>query len=255
MKQKKPRNSISKANVVEDNDCQEIADTRTAEEEWRPKPRMVVDSFDEVFLYYKNYGNKMGFKVMIRSSKKGVDGGLKYVKMACSCSGKLSNESRKAFNMHLVIKIDCKAHSTTSLRYDGKWKICSTILKLAELRICLSYRKIVGTTLIKLGGHDLVLEMLLQFNFLKMQKENSNFLYITDLDEECRLQNVLWVDARSRATFKEFGDIVTFATTYLTNKYDMSFATFVGVDHHVHSTLLGCGLISHEDTDTFLWLF
>ncbi|XP_031280491.1 protein FAR1-RELATED SEQUENCE 5-like [Pistacia vera] len=95
----------------------------------------------------------------------------------------------------------------------------------------------------------------IQKYFLKMQNENSNFFYIMDLDEEGRLKNVLWVDARSGAAFKEFGDVVTFDTTYLTNKYDMPFAAFVGVDHQGHSTLFGCGLISNEDTKTFVWLF
>ena len=36
----------------------------------------------------------------------------------------------------------------------------------------------------------------------------------------------------SRTTYKDFEDVVTFDTTYLTNKYDMSFAHFVGVNHH-----------------------
>jgi len=44
-------------------------------------------------------------------------------------------------------------------------------------------------------------------------------------------------------------------TTYLTNKYDMSFAPFVGVNHHGQSILLGCGLLFAEDTPTFMWLF
>ena len=35
----------------------------------------------------------------------------------------------------------------------------------------------------------------------------------------------------------------------------MSFAPFVGVNHHGQFILLGCGLISHEDTKTFTWLF
>ncbi|XP_044479705.1 protein FAR-RED IMPAIRED RESPONSE 1-like isoform X2 [Mangifera indica] len=95
----------------------------------------------------------------------------------------------------------------------------------------------------------------IQKYFLKMQSENSNFFNTMDLDEEGRLKNVLWVDARSRAAFKEFGDVVTFDTTYLTNKYDMPFGAFVGVDHHGHSILFGCGLISNEDTETFVWLF
>ncbi|KAA8539947.1 hypothetical protein F0562_026639 [Nyssa sinensis] len=91
--------------------------------------------------------------------------------------------------------------------------------------------------------------------FLKMQADNANFFYAMDLDEEARLKNLFWADARSRAAYEEFGDVVTFDTTYLTNKYDMPFAPFVGVNHHGHSILLGCGLISNEDTDTFTWLF
>ncbi|KAL6579629.1 hypothetical protein OROMI_007653 [Orobanche minor] len=91
--------------------------------------------------------------------------------------------------------------------------------------------------------------------FLKMQSDNSEFFYLMDLDEKGRLRNVFWADARCRAAFKEFGDVVTFDTTYLTNKYDMPFAPFVGVNHHGLSILLGCALISKEDTDTFIWLF
>ena len=59
-----------------------------------------------------------------------------------------------------------------------------------------------------------------------------------DINEEGRLRNVFWADARSRAAYEEFGDVVTFDTTYLTNKYDMPFAPFVGVNHHGQSILL-----------------
>ncbi|XP_057463795.1 protein FAR-RED IMPAIRED RESPONSE 1-like [Actinidia eriantha] len=91
--------------------------------------------------------------------------------------------------------------------------------------------------------------------FMKMKTDNSDFFFAMDLDDEGRLRNVFWADARSRAACKEFGDIVTFDTTYLVNKYDMPFAPFVGVNHHGQSILLGCGLISHEDIKSFSWLF
>ncbi|XP_028074239.1 protein FAR-RED IMPAIRED RESPONSE 1-like [Camellia sinensis] len=90
--------------------------------------------------------------------------------------------------------------------------------------------------------------------FHRMQQQNSNF-YAIDLDEDGRMRNLFWADARSRATYKAFGDVVSFDTTYLTNKYDMPFAPFVGVNHHGQSILLGCGLLSNENTETFLWLF
>jgi hypothetical protein len=78
---------------------------------------------------------------------------------------------------------------------------------------------------------------------------------VIDIDDDSRLQNVFWVDARSRASYEYFGDAITFDTTYLTNKYDMSFAPFVEVNHHGQSILFGGGLLLNEDTNIFIWLF
>ncbi|XP_072056347.1 protein FAR-RED ELONGATED HYPOCOTYL 3-like [Arachis hypogaea] len=47
-----------------------------------------------------------------------------------------------------------------------------------------------------------------------------------------RLKTIFWADARSRAAYEYFGDIVSFDTTYKTNRYDMPFGSFVGVNHH-----------------------
>lgn len=91
--------------------------------------------------------------------------------------------------------------------------------------------------------------------FARMRECNKDFFYEIDLDEEFHVQNVFWADARSRSAYDYFGDVVTFDTTYLTNKYDMPFAPFVGVNHHGQSILLGCGLLSAEDTKSFIWLF
>jgi hypothetical protein len=91
--------------------------------------------------------------------------------------------------------------------------------------------------------------------FSRMQKQNNDFYYVMDMDDDCRLRNVFWANARSREAYEFFGDVITFDTTYLTNRYDMPFALFVGVNHHGQSILLGVGLISNEDTNTFVWLF
>ncbi|XP_042971217.1 protein FAR1-RELATED SEQUENCE 5-like [Carya illinoinensis] len=91
--------------------------------------------------------------------------------------------------------------------------------------------------------------------FLRMQYKNSGFFALMDMNDDGRLKNVFWADPRSRAAYQYFGDVVTFDTTYLTNRYGMPFAPFVGVNHHGQSILLGAGLISSEDTETFVWLF
>uniref|UniRef100_A0A2N9EMN5 Protein FAR1-RELATED SEQUENCE n=1 Tax=Fagus sylvatica TaxID=28930 RepID=A0A2N9EMN5_FAGSY len=95
--------------------------------------------------------------------------------------------------------------------------------------------------------------------FVRMQAKNSNFYHALDLDDELRVRNVFWVDARSRAAYESFNDVITFDTTYLTNKYDMPFAPFIAIrpfywiNHHGESIILGCGLLSSEDTDSFVW--
>jgi len=88
-----------------------------------------------------------------------------------------------------------------------------------------------------------------------MRELNKHFFFDIDMDEDNHIRNLFWADARSRAASQYFGDVVSFDTTYLTNKYDMPFMPFVGVNHHDQSILLGCGLLSSEDTNTVFWLF
>ncbi|XP_021714747.1 protein FAR-RED ELONGATED HYPOCOTYL 3-like [Chenopodium quinoa] len=91
--------------------------------------------------------------------------------------------------------------------------------------------------------------------FERMQEDNQNFYHTHWLDEFGRLKDVLWVDARSRATYEYFGDVVCFDATYLTNQYELPFANFVGVNHHGQFILLGCALVSRETTETYKWVF
>ncbi|KAL2904402.1 Protein FAR1-RELATED SEQUENCE 8, partial [Bienertia sinuspersici] len=46
---------------------------------------------------------------------------------------------------------------------------------------------------------------------------SQNFFHLHRLDDDERLKDVMWVDARSRAAYIEFGDVVCFDSTYLTN--------------------------------------
>ncbi|XP_021771470.1 protein FAR-RED ELONGATED HYPOCOTYL 3-like [Chenopodium quinoa] len=91
--------------------------------------------------------------------------------------------------------------------------------------------------------------------FDRMQVDNQNFFHAHRLDEEGRLKDVLWVDARSRVVYEEFGDVVCFDATYLTNEYELPFANFVGVNNHGQSILFGCALVSHENSETNTWIF
>lgn len=91
--------------------------------------------------------------------------------------------------------------------------------------------------------------------FKKMQAENPGFYYAIQLDDDNRMANVFWADARSRSAYIHFGDAVTLDTMYRVNQYRVPFAPFTGVNHHGQTVLFGCALLLDESEATFVWLF
>lgn len=55
--------------------------------------------------------------------------------------------------------------------------------------------------------------------------------------------------------YGQYGDCVSFDTTYKTNKYDLPFAPFVGMTDHGNTCLFGCAFLGDETTETFKWVF
>lgn len=254
-----------------------------------PKEGMMFNTIDEVKGYYKRYGNELGFPIKSRTSKKGDDGEVIYVSLACSLAGKPRSTSRNIRKRLPSSKTDCKAKLSVAICPDGKWQVTSFKAEhnhalnpgvpSFELRDREGIRvnKDPTTCLVEADGLEIVPILEKDFSnhtekvtrlrliegdasalhnyFMKMQTDNSNFFCMIDLDDEGCLRNAFWADARSRTAYEEFGDVIAFDTTYLTNNYDMPFAPFVGVNHHGQSMLLGCGLLSGDDIETFTWLF
>jgi hypothetical protein len=57
------------------------------------------------------------------------------------------------------------------------------------------------------------------------------------------------------AEYADFGDVVTFDTTYQTNIYRMSLAIFVSSNHQLQNVIFRQALLNNEQADTFKWLF
>lgn len=91
--------------------------------------------------------------------------------------------------------------------------------------------------------------------FRKMQAEKPGFYYAIQLDDDNRMANVFWADARSRTAYSHFGDAVTLDTMYRVKHYKVPFAPFTGVNHHGQTILFGCALLFDESECTFTWLF
>ncbi|KAL6538949.1 hypothetical protein OROMI_025275 [Orobanche minor] len=225
-----------------------------------PEVNMLFDSETEVYEYYRRYGLQNGFGVMIRNTRK-IEGVSTYLTVACHRFGESLRKAVDSLNPKPIVKTNCKARLCAKRMEDDKWRVTQFDNEHNHtLSPSKAYRYRCNRKLTKHAKRSLNLydEAGIPMNknyFNNAQSVDSRFYYSIDLDDENRIQNLFWADARCREAYKEFGDVVTFDTTYLTNKYDMPFAPFVEVNHHGQSILLGCGLISNEDTLTFKWLF
>ncbi|KAI4385412.1 hypothetical protein MLD38_003440 [Melastoma candidum] len=89
----------------------------------------------------------------------------------------------------------------------------------------------------------------------KMQAKNPGFFYAVQLDEQNRLANIFWADARSRHAYSHFGDAVILETLYRLCHYRVPFAPFTGVNHHGQVILFGCALLLDDSEESYVWLF
>lgn len=85
--------------------------------------------------------------------------------------------------------------------------------------------------------------------------KDPNFTISMDTDEIGRITSMLWCNGKNKMDFINFGDVVTFDTTYRTNLYNMPFGLFVGINQHFQSIVFGGVLLTSETTESFTWVF
>jgi hypothetical protein len=85
-------------------------------------------------------------------------------------------------------------------------------------------------------------------NYLKnKQREDPTFFYAVDIDQEDgpdkgRIANFFWADGQSIMDYACFGDVVSFDTTFQTNKFEMPFAPILGTNHHKQTIIFGAAI-------------
>ncbi|KAJ4845501.1 hypothetical protein Tsubulata_913011 [Turnera subulata] len=90
--------------------------------------------------------------------------------------------------------------------------------------------------------------------FCRLQLMDPNFFYVVDLNEKGCMRNLFWADARSRVAYRYFCDVVAIDTTCLAEEFEVPLVSFTGVNHHGQTILLGCGLLSGESLESYIWL-
>jgi len=86
------------------------------------------------------------------------------------------------------------------------------------------------------------------------RERDPDFFFKYVLDQEGHLKHLFWSDSQSRLDYEAFGDVLVFDSTYRTNRYSLPFVPFVGLNHHRSTVVFGCGLISHETSESYEWL-
>lgn len=251
-----------------------------------PRVGMAFTSYDELNNYFKQYALRVGFGVAIKKSSFTKKGVCRRLVLACSKGGTgrtdAMYQARRTAKTNCEVMISAKSHgdgllhlvdvklehnhpvNPSTARFMRCYKRMANLIvedvieqphgeninnmQLAE-KECGNATEIGKLKLAE--GDD---EAIHQF-FASMQNKNPNFFYLIDFDQHGRFRNLFWADARSRAGYQYFGDVVTFDTTCLIDKYDLPLVSFVGMNHHGQLVLLGCGLASDETTETFIWLF
>ncbi|VFQ73603.1 unnamed protein product [Cuscuta campestris] len=81
------------------------------------------------------------------------------------------------------------------------------------------------------------------------------FRFAYDVDESDQLIRLFWCDPVARKNWAMFGDVLSFDATYETNRYNMVFTPFTGVDNHQKCVTFGAGLLRTEDIEYYTWVF
>lgn len=282
-------NTAREENTVDADNAEEK--TAVEADDGTPRVDMVFESFEDVYEFYNQYARRTGFGVKIRRSWYSTDDGQcnKFM-LTCCKEGKReykNSERCSSYRLRLTARTDCQARIKVMKRYvDGLFHVTDVNLehnhpvnpsmspffrshkdvhdggkKLPVMRGKGQRDPTTGendgeSSLGKarplfLAREDV--EALQQF-FVRMQSLNTNFFHLIDLDEYGRLKNVFWADGRCKADYQYFRDVVTLDTSCLTNNYETPLVSFIGVNHHGHLVLLGCGLLSDRSVETYTWL-
>ncbi|XP_021855045.2 protein FAR-RED ELONGATED HYPOCOTYL 3-like [Spinacia oleracea] len=252
---------------------------------------MVFQSWEEVDTYYKRYGRQQGFGILrAAGSYVQKEGGAKSKELRgylwkCECygravyrrrvEGKRVYSTRDELGTKRSKKCDCPVLMYCNRTKDGEWVVKREVNEHKnhvqhrgnlDMFLASERNEVENVTFTKKDLQNIIArdkaEKMKEGDwnamwkyFKAMSTDNENFFHKHKVGEDNILKDVIWVDARSRAAYEEFGDVVVFDSTYLTNEYDLPFSNFVGVNHHGQTILLGCALLSHEDSETFEWLF
>ncbi|PKA56056.1 Protein FAR1-like sequence 5 [Apostasia shenzhenica] len=243
---------------------------------------MGFESEDKAYEYYVRYAANIGFSVRKGwwdKSTKNITRSRVYV---CSREGfRPKNAASEMKKSRPETRTGCPAKMAIKVTSSGRYRVTEfvsehnhqfaapvDILLLKSQRLSCSaqhgnhrnaddipsaYKNYIRAKRLrgmKAGDTGIILEYL-----QKMKSCNSSFYYAIQVDEDDKMTNVFWADAKSMIDYHYFGDVVCFDTSYNTNDYGRPLALFIGVNHHRQAVIFGSAFLHDETVESFKWLF
>ena len=84
--------------------------------------------------------------------------------------------------------------------------------------------------------------------------EDPSLFYTFQVDAESHIKNFFWRDSRSKIDYYYFGDVLILDTTFKTDRYNMIYAPFLGLNHHQQVVLFGCAFLLDVSVESYNWL-
>ncbi|XP_043699965.1 protein FAR1-RELATED SEQUENCE 5-like [Telopea speciosissima] len=88
--------------------------------------------------------------------------------------------------------------------------------------------------------------------YFEMQSRiNPSFTHVVQLDSDEKITNIFLADPKMIIDYAHFGDVVSFNTTFGTNRESRPFGIFVGFNHHRGVIIFGAALLYDETAESF----
>ncbi|XP_074291423.1 protein FAR1-RELATED SEQUENCE 5-like [Silene latifolia] len=249
-------------------------------EEKKPKVGQVFETLESAELFYKEYCTIGGFTPRLTTTKriKGneLPNSFALRNVVCNRQGVKKSRKRKRTDtdttendaesdvidvsrVRPITRIDSRALVQFKYQENGTYIVTrfdeahNHPLASPESTIFLKgNRKMTEGHKTYIGNFDA--QMFVE-NLIGRKDTCSSFYFDFIVDENKCLAGVFWADSIYIKNYMLFGEVLSADATYGTNKYDMVFVPFTGVDHHKRCITFGARLIGDESIECYTWLF
>ncbi|XP_043717844.1 protein FAR1-RELATED SEQUENCE 5-like [Telopea speciosissima] len=254
--------------------------------ECKPQIGMLFNTELEAYNFYNKYGGSLGFSIRRDYANKSRKDKTTITsrRFVCCKSGFRKEYKRDVYTSkpRAKTRTECPARMSIYLSENGKYECRDFVEEHNHILDLVDESRIKPKSIFEYMGRQAGGRENLGYtsqdhkNYLRTKKQrslsygeagsllryfenqcriNPFFTYSMQLDSDEQITNIFWADPKMIIDYAQFGDVVSFDTTFCTNKEYRPFGIFVGFNHHRGAIIFGAALLYDETVESFKWLF